>query len=78
MNLIHLFGVVLIQFLILQLLQLLQSLELGVQLVVPRVQDCCLEEEGAQAHYKTRYGQVFCYKDHEKNIEGHKLYDTGP
>lgn len=51
MNLIHLLGVVLIQFLILHLLQLLQSLELGVQLVVPWVQDCCLEEEGAQAHY---------------------------
>lgn len=51
MNLIHLLGVVLIQFLILHLLQLLQSLELGVQLVVPRVEDCCLEEEGAQAHY---------------------------
>lgn len=51
MDLIHLLGVILIQFLILQFLQLLEPLELGVQLVVPRVQDCCLEDEGAEAHY---------------------------
>lgn len=51
MNLIHLLGVILIQFLILHLLQLLQSFELGVQLVVPWVENCCLEEECTQAHY---------------------------
>ena len=77
MDLIHLLGVVLIQLLILHLLQLLQPFELGVQLVVPGVQHCGLEEEGAEAHNETRDGEVFSYKNHEKIILSFKLYEIG-
>lgn len=46
MDLIHLLGVVLIQLFILYFLQLLESLELRVKLVVPGIEHRGLEEKG--------------------------------
>jgi len=63
-DLIHLLGVILLQFAILLLLQLFKSLELGVQLVVPRIKNSSLEEKCTGADYKTDYRQVTSVKDH--------------
>jgi hypothetical protein len=58
MDLVHLLGVVVLEFLVLLLLKLLQPLEFGIQLVVPGVEHHRLEHQRACSHYEACYGEV--------------------
>lgn len=58
MYLVHLLRVVLLQFFILLFLELFQTFEFGIELVMPGVEHHGLEHEGAGTHDETCYWQV--------------------